>query len=272
MNYRRVYMKIIAKAKQEQGYRKKQRQLRWKTKHSGDYYEQHHVLPKSMFPLWNKRKGNLVLLTAREHFICHMLLNEIYPESNMFMALWRLANNKQNGHCIKGSRQYEQIRKQVSKKTKEWYKHNPNSGKKYYNNGVKTIFIKGNCPEGFVPGRLISEEHRNRLIEANKNREYKKGKEHPLYGKQISKKRREKLITCRIGSKHSDEAKKKMSEKAKGRIFSTETRKKLSDANKGQECINKGKRWFTDGKTNVMRFECPEGFKPGRSYHERKRK
>jgi len=31
-----------------------------------------------------------------------------------------------------------------------------------------------------------------------------------------------------------------------------------------------GKYWFTNGIDNVFRFECPEGFKPGRSYKRHK--
>lgn len=61
MNYRRVYFKIISNAKIEMqnGVRKKK---------NGNYYENHHILPKSLFPLWKDRTSNLVLLTAREHF------------------------------------------------------------------------------------------------------------------------------------------------------------------------------------------------------------
>ena len=60
MNYRHVYMYIIAHAKTEN-----------RKKGDGNYYEMHHILPKSMFPLWTKKKSNLVLLTAHEHFFCH---------------------------------------------------------------------------------------------------------------------------------------------------------------------------------------------------------
>lgn len=269
MNYREVYMKIITKAKQEQKYRKKQRYLRWRTKQGGEYYEQHHILPKSLFPLWNKRKNNLILLTAREHFICHMMLDKIYPTSNMFMALWRLVNNRQNSYCIKNSRKYEQIKKQISEKTKEWYKHNPNTGRHYYNNGIKCIFIKGDCPKGFIPGRIISDEHRNKLQEANKKREYPKGEKHWNHNKSLSTEHKKILITCRIGTKHSNEAKEKMSRSAIGRKCSEEVKQKLSKMYKNQKCINKGKKWFTNDIVDVMMYKCPEGFKPGRSKNKK---
>ena len=43
------------------------------------YYEQHHILPKSLYHDYAKDKANLVLLTAEEHFECHRLLIEVFP-------------------------------------------------------------------------------------------------------------------------------------------------------------------------------------------------
>ena len=80
MDYRKIYKQIINKARLEQ---------RCKIK-GLCYYEKHHIIPDFMF-LNRKRKGpkghlignpmdksNLVLLTPREHFICHILLYKIY--------------------------------------------------------------------------------------------------------------------------------------------------------------------------------------------------
>lgn len=58
----------------------------------------------------------------------------------------------------------------------------------------------------------------------------------------------------RAGWLHSDISKKKMSEKAKGRVGYW----------KNKEAWNKGTRWFNNGVENRMCNECPEGFKPGR--------
>ena len=55
------------------------------------YYESHHILPKSLYPLWSNNKHNLVLLTAREHFVCHLLLTKIFPSYQMNLAYCRLA-------------------------------------------------------------------------------------------------------------------------------------------------------------------------------------
>lgn len=69
MNYRNIYLRVIKKAKEEElnGLRKKG---------NGNYYERHHILPKSLFPLWSKRKSNIVLLTAREHFFLSSTSNK----------------------------------------------------------------------------------------------------------------------------------------------------------------------------------------------------
>lgn len=81
MNYRKVYMAIISHALKEQsaGLRKRNTNIS---------YESHHILPKSLFPLWTKRKSNKVPLTLREHYFCHQLLTKIYPTRPMFAALW----------------------------------------------------------------------------------------------------------------------------------------------------------------------------------------
>jgi hypothetical protein len=39
------------------------------------YTEKHHIIPKSLGG--SNKKDNLALLTAREHFICHLLLTKM---------------------------------------------------------------------------------------------------------------------------------------------------------------------------------------------------
>jgi hypothetical protein len=82
MNYKKIYKNIIQKAKKEN-----------RTKNSGQYFEEHHIIPECLFKT-RKRKGisgfiegnpeeknNKVLLTAREHFLCHVLLYKIYKDT-----------------------------------------------------------------------------------------------------------------------------------------------------------------------------------------------
>lgn len=100
MNYRHVYMLIIKHAKSEE-------QLGIRKKHNGIYYESHHILPKSLFPLWAKRKSNFVLLTAREHFFVHKLLTKIFPSKSIEAALWLMFNTRKHKDS---SREYEKIK------------------------------------------------------------------------------------------------------------------------------------------------------------------
>jgi hypothetical protein len=67
MNYLKVYCNLIRKAEQR-GYTKK------KAKELGIYVEGHHTFPISIFG----KNERIVYLTAREHYIAHLLLEKIY--------------------------------------------------------------------------------------------------------------------------------------------------------------------------------------------------
>lgn len=106
MNYRHVYMLIIEHAKSEE-------KLGLRKKGNGNYYERHHILPKSLYPLWIKEKRNLVLLTAREHFFCHQLLTKIYPSKEMTYAIYAFVNRPNANYKI-SSREYERLKFEFS--------------------------------------------------------------------------------------------------------------------------------------------------------------
>lgn len=87
----------------------------------GNYYERHHIKPKSIFPELSKDPNNLVLLTAREHYIAHLLLTKIYSEGEnhrkMVCALYFMinGNKKHFKHFhdkVKSSKEYERIRRE----------------------------------------------------------------------------------------------------------------------------------------------------------------
>lgn len=107
MNYRHIYMLIIERAKSEE-----KSELR--KRGNGEYYESHHILPKSLFPLWKKRKSNIVLLTAREHFFVHELLTKIYPTPQMTYALHAFVSRPNADYKIT-PRKYERIKIEFSK-------------------------------------------------------------------------------------------------------------------------------------------------------------
>lgn len=89
MNYNRIYVSIVLRAKSEEDNRKL-------NKKNGGYYERHHIIPRSLGG--SNESTNLAYLTAREHFICHWLLVKIYPANSdaynkMLFALWRMRSN-----------------------------------------------------------------------------------------------------------------------------------------------------------------------------------
>ena len=110
MNYRRVYMRIVAHAKKEEALGLRKRLPVSDPNYV--YYEAHHILPKSLFPLWAKRKSNIVLLTAREHFFCHQLLTKIYPSKEMNYALcaFLMKNKRHQRQNIISSYDYERLK------------------------------------------------------------------------------------------------------------------------------------------------------------------
>ena len=58
-----------------------------RSKNTDVYYEAHHILPKSLYSSQCKNKSNIVLLTAKEHFICHLLLTKMTEGRDKYKML-----------------------------------------------------------------------------------------------------------------------------------------------------------------------------------------
>jgi hypothetical protein len=82
------------------------------------YKEQHHIIPRSLGG--SEDKGNLVNLTAREHFICHWLLVKIHSGESKAKMVYALNGMKRNGQYTQRyetkitSRVYENLKKEFS--------------------------------------------------------------------------------------------------------------------------------------------------------------
>jgi hypothetical protein len=179
--YSTYYYKIIEKAKNQE-----------RKKNKGIYYESHHIVPKSLGG--SNNKTNLVLLTAKEHFICHRLLTKMCVlNSNkikMLYALHRLANGN---NLLFTSQQYLIAR---------------------------TALIEAN------KNRICTEETRQKLREAGYKRKHsEKTKE------KISKIRKGKKFTDEQRKRISDSLKdKKPTPGMTGKTHNEETKSKLREA------------------------------------------
>jgi len=103
MDYQKIYNQIIERAQ---------------SRTLEGYKEKHHIIPKCIGG--NDSKENLIYLTSKEHFLCHLLLIEIYPLIlKLKQALWLMSINKNKKVKYKvSSRLYERLKKEYIKTSK----------------------------------------------------------------------------------------------------------------------------------------------------------
>lgn len=152
--YTNWYHSIIERAKSENRER------------HGRYYEMHHIIPKCMNG--SDDHDNLVLLTLREHFICHLLLPKMAMNSAHRNSLYCALSYFKK--CFT-SHMYELYRKSHSKTMSERIWINDGMTNKRIHPDNITQF------EGWSTGRLsykknkrMSDEARSRISSANKGR------------------------------------------------------------------------------------------------------
>jgi hypothetical protein len=83
-------------------------------KKNGEYFEGHHIIPKSKGGVGNsnrpKNNQNIVLLTSREHFLAHWMLWRIYQDRSSALAFHKMLSSNKNQNRITSSRGYEEAR------------------------------------------------------------------------------------------------------------------------------------------------------------------
>lgn len=83
-------------------------------KKRGNYFEGHHIIPKSKGGTGNsnrpKNNQNIVLLTAREHFLAHWILWRIYQDRSTSLAFHKMLSTNNHQNRIISSRGYEEAR------------------------------------------------------------------------------------------------------------------------------------------------------------------
>lgn len=148
---------------------------------TGVYYEKHHIIPKSLGG--SNKKQNLVPLTAKEHFIAHLLLSEMCVlknhERKMGFALQRMMTNPSSTNLHTAS-QFELAR------------------------------IKNHKA---LLGRKFTEEHKSKLSISNTG--VKRSDETKKRNSEFAKLRTNELNPF-YGKKHSEESKEQMSKTKTG--------------------------------------------------------
>ena len=166
MNYNKIYNELI-----------ESRKLLDRKKNDGNYYEKHHIIPKSLGGEDNK--SNLVLLTFKEHWIAHLLLVQIYSGVNkmkMANALWRMCQKgKYQKEKIVSSRQYEKAKKILAENMKG--RQSNAKGYKFTEEQIKHISDAHLGEKNYNYGRKFSLEHRRKIGKAMS------GEKHPMFGK-----------------------------------------------------------------------------------------
>ena len=227
MDHLKIYNKILNKAKFENRIK-----LR-KTNPNYVYYENHHILPKCLGG--KNEKENMQLLTAREHFICHMLLTYIHPNNRgVRLALRRFQHSKKFNLYKISARTYERIKilineipvsaetKAKMKKSRENCqkgKNHPMFGKHHRKDSIEKM-------RKAKLGKKLSAEHIKHLSEAHK------GLISPRKGKPLSAEWKQNITNSLIGRICSQEKKDKISKANTGKKRTKEQRKQQSERNK----------------------------------------
>jgi len=160
------------------------------------YIESHHVVPKCIGG--SNSSDNLVDLTAKEHYMAHRLLTEMYPQSKeLRYAFWMMCSmeaENQQRHKV-SARVYEYAKYLVSTKSEE-----------------HKIKIGESLRQAYATGK----------------RESRQGRKMPKsFGESISRSKKG-MVGTNLGIPMADEQKLKISNTLKGHEVNQETRNKIS--------------------------------------------
>jgi hypothetical protein len=204
MNYEKIYNQIIERSK---------------TRLLTEYKEIHHVIPKCMGG--TNDKDNLATLTAREHFICHQLLCEIYPNEHKLKLALNMMCNMRSQNQIR----YLPSSRVIAKAKEEGARaiSIANTGKKRSDES-KARYSLAQMGNKKGVGTVHTKEWKEKMSKA------RKGIPRPAHVVENLRL----LASTRKGKPLSDEVKAKISAKLKGRKFSEEHKAKIVAANTGK--------------------------------------
>lgn len=144
---------------------------------SHSYFERHHIIPRSLGG--TDAKSNIVILTAREHYICHLLLTKcVVSEGKLSMVrAWHILTHV-NGIKFRSSKMYQTLRETYAEGARQnriGKKHSELTKSRISENHAD---VSGKLNPNF--GKTTSEYTKNK-ISKNKKRLY--GADNPMFGK-----------------------------------------------------------------------------------------
>jgi hypothetical protein len=189
--------------------------LRAKDRILDGYTEKHHIIPRCMNGTDDDE--NIAILTAREHFLAHLLLVKIYPTERKLLFSARMMSGNPTGKR-NTNKTYAWIRERIST-----LGHTEETKKKIGRSGKDNAFY----------GKTHSEETKQHQAEVMKGRLV--GEKNGFYGKTHSDETKQKIIKSNKSRTHSEEARLKIGEASRNRVrkpMSEETKRKISEAAK----------------------------------------
>lgn len=185
-----------------------------------DYYEKHHILPKSLFPEYSKDKNNLINLSPYNHLKAHLLLTKVFPSDEMNIAYYFMTNRLKNYSEL----EYNLIREQATQAIKN-----------------KTLGVKKTL------------QHRQNISKS------KLGDKNPSFGKHLSKEHRDKISEKLKGKPPSELNRKICSERCKKRIGENNTQSKKVKCIEDDLVFNTVKECQEYYKTSNLYRYCSTG-------------
>ena len=177
MNYQKIYDQLIEKRKNN------------KLSKKDCYCEEHHIIPLSEGG--PDTKDNKINLSAREHYIAHLLLAKIYDDIKMYSAINYMQSggiknrNFKYNNRLYGKMKEEYGKKQKGKKLSEEIRRKISEAVKGKLCGEKNPMYGKN-----IKDYMTEEAYLNRL---NKLSEKMKGKNNPMWGRKHSEQTKQKL-------------------------------------------------------------------------------
>ena len=153
MNYKKIYDDLIKKARLEN-----------REKNDIVYYEIHHIVPNCMGGEGTKRQWkfhtNLVLLTAKEHYISHLLLCKIYPDNEKIkLAYTAMFFGLKRRGFVPSASAFSEVKNILSKNLK-----NKKKSKDHVTKMVNSRKANGSykrTSESILQGKLTRQKHNN---------------------------------------------------------------------------------------------------------------